>query len=255
MPTKNEKPVTVRRGSHKATHGAGMNTMADLVKAARGQGSELVLANQVAGLGDDEVLVVVAGRRSLAARTVRLPRGVHVDMARGTAIAKIAVEQLGAGHFDAPKETGLTRADEELLLSGGFDNSAPTGVTPSEEGQLEFVKLLEGSLSAEGAARRLKVNPSRIRQRILAKGLLAIKDGATWRLPRFQFLRDRLVPGIERVLPALPTGMSAVAIQRWFNTPHPDLELEDSRRVVTPMEWLLGGSDPARVTELAVLLS
>lgn len=252
MSARRKKSTTETLGGRTATGDA----FAGLLEAARSKRTDLVLADagRVSGLAEGEFLVFVADRRGVAATAVQLPNGTRVDIARGAAIAKLAVEQLGAGKFDSQKEAVLTKTEGDFLRAGGFDNSELEGESPADAGQLEFVKLLEGSLSALQAAKLLHVNPSRIRQRSSARELLAIKDGPSWKLPRFQFLKDRLVPGIDRVFSSLPVGMNPVAIQRWLNTHHPDLELEDRDQPATPLEWLMEGNDPARVSELAALL-
>ena len=55
--------------------------------------------------------------------------------------------------------------------------------------------LLEESLSAAQAANLLKVDVSRIRQRLRERSLFGLEHEGSWRLPRFQFERRRVIPG------------------------------------------------------------
>jgi hypothetical protein len=147
----------------------------------------------------------------------------------------------------------------ELLQRGGFEFDPPDfGVDdPIVRTALEFAVLRTTGLTTQQAAKRLGVNDSRVRQRLdpHTRTLYGIKTGDEWRLPAFQFLPDGLVPGIERVLPRLPEYLSPVAVQRWFQTPNPDLEAEDeAAQPFTPRQWLMIGNDPDVVAELAAEL-
>lgn len=108
-------------------------------------------------------------------------------------------------------------------------------------------------LTTHEAAKRLNVNDSRVRQRLAKRSLYGIKAGDEWRLPAFQFARTGLVPGIDRVLPRLPSRLSPIAVYRWLHTPNPDLDdgSEEQGRTLTPLQWLQTGGDPEVVAELA----
>ena len=90
-----------------------------------------------------------------------------------------------------------------------------------------------------------------VRQRIARHTLIAVKDGAAWRLPLFQLddTGQQLVPGLATVAPRL-ANVHPVAVARWFTLPHPDLVDEDGQSI-SPRAWLLGGGDPAEVATLA----
>ncbi len=235
----------------------GVDALTDLLRSSsKGRARrEVVLADQGAHLADDEILVVVIGRRNSVVRAVRDPEGrVDLrDLQRSAEGAALAVEQAGPRRLDAA-ESLLSEHEAELLRQGGFEDAPAGQKRASDVGALEFMQMLRGSLAAEEAGRLLRVNASRIRQRLGARRLFGVKDGRTWRLPRFQFSGSRLVPGIDEVLPALPLGMHPVAVERWFRLPHPDLESPEGGRPLTPLEWLGQGQEPGRVVELASLL-
>ncbi len=98
------------------------------------------------------------------------------------------------------------------------------------------------------------VNPSRVRQRLGGdpRSLYGIKEGKSWRVPKFQFIGRKPIPGMAEVLPALPRDLHPVEVQRWFSTPHPDLYLDpDERRPVAPLDWLRMGRPAEVVADLA----
>lgn len=220
------------------------------LKASKTSDPVEAFSGVAAGLGDDEVVVLVGTREGVEARSVTLPPGARIDVRRGVELAALMAQALGQGQLQREPEAQLTAAEQGVLRAGGFEPASGDGPLPAlDAGQLGYLKLLDTALTVEQAAARLKVNGSRVRQRILAGELLALKDGRSWRLPRFQFLPRRLLPGIDEVMPAL-RGLHPVAIRRWFDTPQPDLEGPDGR-VFTPLKWLQGGHAVEAVVELA----
>jgi len=108
------------------------------------------------------------------------------------------------------------------------------------------VALLGSSLTAREAAELLGVNPSRIRQRIEAGSLFGILDGNQWRLPRLQFERRSVLPGLTEVLASRPPELNPLDLAEWFLSPNPDLEIEDPKSpegptTLSPRAWLLRG--------------
>jgi len=123
--------------------------------------------------------------------------------------------------------------------------------SPLVQTAADYAALLATALSVPEMARRLGVDPSRVRQRIAGHTLVAVKDGATWRLPLFQMdeTGQQLVPGLAAVAPHL-VEVHPVVAARWLMLPHPDL-VDDDGRPVAPRLWLLGGGDSAQVAILA----
>jgi len=158
------------------------------------------------------------------------------------------------GTASVPGDAGLTEGERRALVEGGvvFEQPKPQGqLSAAARTQLEFAKLRVDALNVEEVARMLKVDPSRVRQRLTGRTrtLFGIKVGRSWRVPTFQFEGRRTVPGIEVVVSRLPLDLSPVAVHRWFTSPNPDLEIDDER--VSPLDWLKAGNDPERVSELA----
>jgi excisionase family DNA binding protein len=148
-------------------------------------------------------------------------------------------------------------ADEAAFLSDAgvsLEDFAPPELgarSPLVQTAADYAALLATALSVPELARRLGVDQSRVRQRIARHTLIAVKDGAAWRLPLFQLddMGQQLVPGLATVAPRL-AGVHPVAVARWFTLPHPDLA-DDEDRPISPRTWLLGGGDPTEVAALA----
>ncbi|TAK24208.1 MAG: hypothetical protein EPO26_07305 [Chloroflexota bacterium] len=150
----------------------------------------------------------------------------------------------------------LTLAEATVLERGGV---SLTGLSAADASPLlataiEYAALLTTAHSVDEVATILGVNSSRVRQRLTARTLYGLRDGTVWRLPRFQFDGGRLVPGAERVLPAIPPGAHPVAVARWFTSPDQDLVVGPDETAVSPRDWLASGRDPAEVARLAAEL-
>lgn len=157
----------------------------------------------------------------------------------------------------------LPEAELEVLRGGGFDVDA--GPLPQDDpigrGAAAYSALLETALTIKAVAAALGRNESRVRQRLLERSLYGIRRGRNWLLPRFQFqVEDRqgtpavkaVVPGIERVLPALGPELHPVTVWRWFTSPSTEL-VDDAApdKPISPRDWLLAGRDPKPVKDLA----
>ncbi|MFP2925885.1 hypothetical protein ACLESO_11835 [Pyxidicoccus sp. 3LG] len=149
----------------------------------------------------------------------------------------------------------LTQAEEEVLREGGMDPELPsTGDDPIARSQEDYARLLGTALSAEEAAELLGVNESRVRQRLTAKPptLYGVRVRRAWRLPRFQFTDDDVVPGFDEVLAVLPGDLHPLELEGWFMAPNPDLPFRrDTERLLSPREWLCLGYPPGEVVSLA----
>jgi len=148
---------------------------------------------------------------------------------------------LSAGELDALASVGLT--SERWKEEGASD--------PLAQSIADFMALLETSFSTSQAAKYLKVDASRVRQRLRERSIYGIEYDGQKRLPRFQFERRKVIPGLADVLRALPPGMSPLDVAEWFLSPNPDLDLEGRRAPASPREWLLSGRSVAAVVALA----
>ncbi len=205
------------------------------------------------GSNDGEVLVCFAQGRTMVACVVEAPSGgawsPWLEMFReviSRAIARSA---------RLPCESKLSSAEESLLRRGGFDlDERPSESSPMVAAAAEFTELLANSLTTAEAARRLGVNTSRVRQRLTASrpSLYGIKTSAGWRLPRFQFRKRSLMPGIDQVIRRLSPELHPVAVQRWLSSPSVDLEIDG--RQCSPLEWLAVGAPLQSLVELAAVV-
>lgn len=159
---------------------------------------------------------------------------------------------------DPPSAGPLTQKEIEVLRCGGFvlepGSSERTGEDPFVNTQAEYDALLQSSLTVEQAAERLGLTPGQVLQRATVKPvrLYAIRRGATWVLPEFQFEGAGLVPGFEEVVPHLNPDIHPLGVSNWFHLPNPDLPEDDrEERALSPREWLRSGCSPAIVAALA----
>jgi hypothetical protein len=152
-----------------------------------------------------------------------------------------AAEDLSVGELDALTAVGLSvipwkRGD---------------GPDPLTQSITDYMALLETSYSTSQAARYLKVDASRVRQRLRENSLFGIDYDGEKRLPRFQFERAKVIPGMREVLAALPEGLNPLDVAEWFLSPNPDLEVEDDENPLSPRDWLLSGAPVEAVAALA----
>lgn len=148
---------------------------------------------------------------------------------------------LSAGEVEALESVGLST--ERWTREGASD--------PLVQSIADFMALIETSLSASEAAKYLKLDASRIRQRLRERTLYGFDYDGEKRLPRFQFERRKIVPGLNKVLPELPVDLGALDIAEWFLSPNPDLETDDRDTPLSPREWLLSGQPVAAVVNIA----
>ena len=105
----------------------------------------------------------------------------------------------------------------------------------------QLTSALSGSVSIKEAAAILGVDRSRVSRRITGKALWAFDLQGGRRIPRWQFLGDELLPGLDVIVPAIPRGTTPAVLDAFMHTPQPDF---DDR---TPIEHLAAGGDPALV--------
>jgi len=120
---------------------------------------------------------------------------------------------------------------------------------PAAQTLAKSVALIDSALSVAEAARRLRVDQSRVRQLVSARALYGMKVRGQWHLPSFQFTRGGAVPGIQEVLRELPDDLHPVEVLEWFRNPDPDLEING--RLVSPLDWLASGGDPETASVVA----
>ena len=148
----------------------------------------------------------------------------------------------------ASPDRDLSEADARHLVDMGVD------VSPLREGEPDaalagagkYLAMLAAGETVAEAAARLGVSGSRVRQMLAERALCGVRDGARgWRIPSWQFVGARTVPGIAEAIKALDPRLPPLSVQGFFSTTQP--ELADR----TPLEWLNSGGDPAAVVALA----
>lgn len=111
------------------------------------------------------------------------------------------------------------------------------------------------SLSAEEARALLRITPTALR-RLSRRGYLhAVESDAAWRYPSWQFSGRptvAVVPGIERVAPAVPKLWSFATLNSFMTTPRRELDVDGG--AVSPVDWLIRGHDPHRIVQILISL-
>ena len=122
---------------------------------------------------------------------------------------------------------------------------------PLLRSQAQYMALLEESLSAAEAAKLLRVDVTRVRQRLRERSLYGLEYEGAWRLPRFQFERRLIIPGLAQVLKALPPDLFPLDVLDWFLLPESELQLESDAAPLSPRAWLLSGRPIDAVVKVA----
>lgn len=154
---------------------------------------------------------------------------------------------------DAPRAV-LSRAELEALERVGLSTKPWTGdaaADPLASTIIDYMALVETSLGTAEVAQMLNVDVSRVRQRIRQKSLVAFDYEGQWHLPRFQFERGKVVPGLAPVLAVMATGLNPLDVAAWFLDTNLDLQEDDDPMPISPREWLLRGRSPEVVMDLA----
>jgi hypothetical protein len=250
-----------------AGHGviSGLDVLARAAEkvSARGitKSAVFVLTEPPQALTQGEVLIAVADTKGVALKLVEVTAARTTEpleeLARRIAEIDLVAAELGPLTHPTASPPALTKEEESVLRSGGLQ---PDPLVADERhlvyrATAEYADLLRDCYSVEQAARLLSVNGSRIRQRLTStpRTLYGIKVGKSWRIPRFQFQKRRLVPDIEAVVSRLAENLHPVAVSRWFTSPNSDLTVADERPV-SPLEWLQSGNPPQAVADLAAEL-
>lgn len=167
-----------------------------------------------------------------------------------------AVERIQRDLFRSDTRRELSEEEVRTLELGGFDlEPVDLGADdPLARAAALYSGLLKTSLNTSEAAHVLGVDPSRIRRRLNARppSLYGIRLESRWRLPRFQFDGEQLLPGIGDVVAKLDPELHPAMVYSWFVTPNPDLVAEElSEGLLSPREWLRHGFPSFAVAELA----
>lgn len=177
------------------------------------------------------------------------------QMFRASARALLRNQPLrGASSEAIQPATALSKAELDALHAVGLVTEPWPAERPDDplaRSIVDFIALVETSLTAARAARLLDVDVSRIRQRLRERSLFGVEYEGEWQLPRFQFERRKVLPGLAQVLAALPADLNPLDVAEWFLSPNPDLAPEDEDQPLSPRAWLLRGLPPERVAAVA----
>jgi hypothetical protein len=180
-------------------------------------------------------------------------RGLQVEPESLTSLFEDALKDMRRTLFPSNPAADLPAPEVAALRRGGFE-LAPLSAESSNalaRTTAEYAVLQNTSLTAGETAQKLGVDPSRVRQLLAARKIYGLQVRGAWKVPIFQFVDDRLLPGLEEIVPALPKALHPIGVYHWFMTPNPDLAPEEFDRELSPREWLLTGHSPSIVAELA----
>ena len=179
--------------------------------------------------------------------TDTLKKDVLYFQAHGLAVAApeklnkalaLAIDQMHMSLY-GESATELTAAEASVLQAGGFDLKESANNDPLAETATVFAALLNTSLSAKAAAKRLGVQDTRVRQMLTERTLYGFHINHRWQIPEFQFAANALVPNIGRVNAALDPDLHPVAVYQWYITPDADLEMDDQS--LSPLDMAESG--------------
>jgi hypothetical protein len=191
------------------------------------------------------------------------------------AVLAVAIERLTASVERNPAIAGLALA---LLESAAEIAEASTvratlpeaeatiwrqvGARPEHTGALAqgraramamFADVYDRSIVGDAAvAKYLKVDRSRISQRIAERSLFAVPVANERMFPRWQFVEHKIVPGLKDVLSAFQRTIHPIVLDVWMTTPDDELQLAGVS--LSPIDWLRTGGSAAVVADFAVTL-
>ncbi|MGV0037295.1 helix-turn-helix domain-containing protein [Mycobacterium paraffinicum] len=102
---------------------------------------------------------------------------------------------------------------------------------------------LSGSMSIKEAATLLEIDRSGVSRRIAGKRLWAFAINGSRRIPRWQFLGSKLLPGLNVIVSAIPRDTTPASMEAFMKTPQPDFGDH------TPIEHLAAGGDPNLIAD------
>lgn len=160
------------------------------------------------------------------------------------------LDELDSAFAAIPGAPSLSRAEVDFLRTHAEPHAAAVidGWSAGGERQgrartavRQLTSALAGSVSMKEAATILGIDRSRVSRRITGKTLWAFDLQGGRHIPKWQFLGDELLPGLDVLVPAIPRGTTTTVLDAFMHTPLPDF---DDR---TPIEHLAAGGDPKLV--------
>lgn len=147
----------------------------------------------------------------------------------------------------------LTAVEVDYLAEHGGDDAAEViakwdprveRAHRAEQAAADFQQLAGSTLSIEQAANVLEVDRSRISHRLSVGALSVVRIGSRRRIPAWQFHGHAELPHLAQVVAAIPPDTHPLDVAALMTTSQDELAGR------TPVQHLVGGGDPAPVTEL-----
>ena len=163
-----------------------------------------------------------------------------------------ALERALGRYLSSPGSAPLSATARAALRGGGLDLDATDAyAAAAARTAADYAALVATSLSVPETAARLGVDGSRVRHRIQAGELWALRTpGGRRLLPLLQFGADGgLLPGLGELLRSLPGDLHPLEQAGFLTGRRSELRLHG--REQSPVEWLSRGGDPTVVVELA----
>nr|WP_298413269.1 hypothetical protein [uncultured Halomonas sp.] len=149
----------------------------------------------------------------------------------------------------------LSVNEERLLMAGGAEGVGESNRMASQynlrSAVAQYAQLVKRAYRQSEVATLLEVTTSRIRQRTDEGSLYALTSANRRVYPRWQFGESATLPNLEPVLNALSVSAHPLAVERFFLTPHADLESDLLDAILSPRDWLLAGHSPEPVIRMA----
>ncbi|MTD57363.1 DNA-binding protein [Amycolatopsis pithecellobii] len=189
---------------------------------------------------------------TMALENVLAKAGLRIDAADFLTLVEDAARRLVPPNPEPAQF--FSAAQREALTDVGLDLSPHHEHEPDYRARSVAAQavLAESALTVTAAARRLGIDPSRVRHRLAARRLAGWKDQSGWRLPAWQFTDGGVLPGLDAVLAAVPADEPALVVAAFMSSRQDDLLI--AGEAVAPREWLLAGGDPRPVAALASTL-
>jgi hypothetical protein len=97
----------------------------------------------------------------------------------------------------------LSKAELDALDEVGLSTKPwrdARATDPLAQSIVNYMALIETSFTAAKVSRMLNVDVTRVRQRLRERSLYGFDHEGEWRLPRFQFERNKALPGLASVI-------------------------------------------------------
>jgi len=147
----------------------------------------------------------------------------------------------------------LSNLEIEALEAGGVDLvKNPDGDDGEPSAQEELARFLIECLSVEEFQNELKLTNLALQALVKDRGAYSFDEFGPTLFPLFQIERGSLLPGFDRVGPAIPKDLHPYLVSRWWSLPNRELQDEDDRgQLISPRDWLLSGKDSETVLQAA----